>query len=380
MDNTFQFIAIIFWLTVIAIAIYWFLKFYEKNDEEKEDHYSLGLKYIVESKKRKAIEYLKEAIRKDSNNVDAYVKLGNVLREEGAGKKAILVHKDLMLRADITPDDRYNVLQSLSEDMISLKQDTKAESFLEQMRSLYPNDEYSLIELLKLYENAKDFKKAIKLLELNKTIEVPDREIRLAMYHVIIGLEKVEQGKEKDARIIYKEALKINVKCEAAYILIGDSYWREDRKDESIEKWIEAATIIPEKAHFVFDRLEKGWFEKGEYYKLEEFFIGIMQKRPSDEKALLFLAEIKAKKGEYTDAIAICDEFLNQNESKAVEAHRLIYELKKNKLTDSTREIVTFLDKEYGNEFEIYTCSVCNYKADEPLGKCPKCANWGKYV
>ena len=373
---------ILVWLTIFLSSFYWFYKSYKSNTDVQENHYEKALRYILDNKKRKAIEHLKSAIRANSNNIDAYVRLGNILREEGAASNALRVHKDLTLREELSKEDRYNVLKSISADLVQLKQDEKATQFLEQLLEISPKDLYATRELLRIYENTSSYKKAYQLLLKSETTVVKDREIRLAMYKIIEGLEKIEHGHEKEARIIFKDALKQNGKCEAAYILIGDSYWRENRKDEALEKWLDAARLIPEKAHFVFERIEKGWFETGEFYKLEDFYNSLLQKKPYNIKAIIALVKLKSKKGEIEEAIATLSDYLAQDleDKEELVAHKIKLLEKQNKFKEASKLAVQYLNDHFFHNEHLYTCQNCHNVEDEPLGRCPKCGHWSQYL
>lgn len=380
LPNLDTFITLI-WIAAVFGLGYWFYITYKSNNEEVENHYEMGLKYIIEKKNRKAIEKLKEAIRYDSSNIDAYVKLGDLLREEGALKQAYKVHKDLILRAEISNEDKLNVLQSISQDLIKLKNEDQAVRFLKQIIELQNDNQYALNELLRIYENKGQFKDAFDLIHKIEDTLIDDKMTRLAMYKVLEGLNHVEQNKEKDARILFKEALKYDAKCEAAYILIGDSYIREDREDNAIEKWLECASEIPSKAHFLFERLEKAWFDSGEFYKLEDFYRSMVQKKPANVKALIALTEILVKKGEFKQAIDVCKEYLkSDSDNELVIAHLAEYLIANKNQKQANDLIIRYFQEKFENYLETYQCTVCNNIADEPLGKCPKCGSWSSYT
>jgi lipopolysaccharide biosynthesis regulator YciM len=377
---TLDFLFAIFWVGLIALSIIWFYKSYKDTSPEEINHYELGLKNIIEGKARVAIEHLKEAIRSDSSNIDAYVKLGNILRAEGAVSQALRVHKDLTLRADLSQDDRILIVKAIADDLIMLKREDQAQKFLEQLLASNPNED-AIFDLLKIYENKQLFAEAFKIIKLSKNEKIKDKTVRLAYYKVMLGLAKTEIGAEKEARLIYKEAIKINPKCEAAYILIGDSYLREDRKEDAINKWLECSQIIPEKSHFLFERLEKVWFDTGEFYKIEEFYLQQYQKRNSFTKALIALCEIKLKKGEIKQALGLCEEYLRNNPSdKYVRAYYISYELRDPNNRLVLGEMQQFLKSHYLTFLNDYNCAVCGKVEDEPLAKCNSCGSWGSFV
>lgn len=381
MTDSIQFFSVIFWLFLIGTAVYLFYKSYSQSDEEDVNYFEAALKNIVDGAPRLAIDNLKEAIRKDSSNVDAYTLLGNVLRKEGAYNQALKVHKDLPLRTDLSQEQRKNIHLALAKDLLALKKEDHALPHLKAVLKFSTKDTFVTTNLLRIYEKQHKFADAFALLNENSAL-TENRAIRLSMYKVLEGLEKVEDNKEKDARILFKEALKLEPKNEAAYILIGDSYMREEREDEAIDMWVKTAQEIPEKAHFVFERLEKGWFESGEFFKLEEFYRSLVQKKKKSGKAVIALAEILAKKGETEEALDLCRSYLSETESPDNTVHVFyLHTLLSAKQTKGVAgEVLSFLDASYLSKLELFICTVCKHESDEPHIKCPSCNSWNSFT
>jgi lipopolysaccharide biosynthesis regulator YciM len=371
--------SVIFWFFLLSTAAYLFYKSYKQGDEDETNYFELALRTMVEGNNRGAIDYLKEAIRRDTSNVLAYIYLGNLLRDEGALNQAVKVHKDLTLRADVSNAERYQIHLALSKDLIALKKEDLAIQHLQKVLSLQPNDAFASEELVRIYEKKNDFLSAFTILK-NGSKDDSKRTKKMSMYKVLEGLTKADESREKEARILFKEALKIYPKNEAAYILIGDSYQRENRLDDAIERWLKCANDIPEKAHFVFDRLEKGWFENGEFFKLEDFYRNLTQKKKKNPQAVIALAEILSKKGETDNAIAECKAFLEAEPANdLVHAYYLTLLVSGKTSKSANQEITQFLSDKFLNKLELFTCASCGNQADEPLAKCPTCSDWGAY-
>ena len=92
------FIIICFVLISGVLAYYLYTKVNPTKKSDIKELYAEGLDMLVSGKKYSAYNNFKEIISKDSNNVMAYLRLGQILRENGDNLKAIKIHKNLLLR------------------------------------------------------------------------------------------------------------------------------------------------------------------------------------------------------------------------------------------------------------------------------------------
>ena len=86
-------IDILFSILIIIIAsggIFFYVFNYMPNRKEQvKDLYSEGLDLLIDGKRKAAYQNFKDIIEKDSDNVKAYFRLGQVLREGGNSEQAI---------------------------------------------------------------------------------------------------------------------------------------------------------------------------------------------------------------------------------------------------------------------------------------------------
>ena len=56
-----------------------------------------------------------------------------------------------------------------------------------------------------------------------------------------------------------------------------------------------------------FERLEKAWFEKGQFSKIEELYMSMLEENPEYLPAIIALSEIYRKKGEHSQALKLLE-------------------------------------------------------------------------
>ena len=89
-------------LLIVAIGAGFILVYifnYKPNKKSRvKDLYAEGLDLLITGKRRAAYQIFKSIIDKDSSNIKAYLRLGQVLREGGNPLQALKIHKGLLYR------------------------------------------------------------------------------------------------------------------------------------------------------------------------------------------------------------------------------------------------------------------------------------------
>ena len=319
-----EFYLIAFLLIAIVLgALY--IYYDRKRSKVKDDtSYIEGLKFMAEGENRRAIEKFKEAVRQNSENIDAYIKIGVILREEKLFTNAIRIHKDLMLRGNLNHSDKNEVKRNLALDYWYAGDYQKAEPLLNDFRQDKKFSTWVMPFLLQIYEDREDWQSAFNLYHRSSLADTPAGKTKLAFFKVKQGQEAAKQGEEKHARTIYKEALKIDKSCAQAFASLGDSYWKEKRQADAIHVWTDLFKRMPDKAELVFDRLERALYEKGQFSKIEELYLNLIQENESNISAIVSLANIYRKKGEYNDAMKLLQAALKKDVNDSVIKREMI--------------------------------------------------------
>lgn len=344
---SFEFWLIAFIICVVVIAGFYLFYLFKKREEKKVDNsYLLGLKYMVEGENRRAVEMFKEAVRHNSENIDAYIKLGVILRNEKLYTNAIRIHKDLLLRAKLSASEKNEIKFNLALDYIQSESEEKAMSFLEDIKSDKKYGPELTRSLLGIYEKKNAWDKALDAIKSQPYSKTEEGKQKLAFYKVKKGEGLDKSGNGKDARILYKDALKIDPKCSSAYLYIGDSYIKEDRASDAINNWTNFCEKVPEDAHLVFDRLEKAWYEKGHFGKIEELYLSLIEKDENNIHVIVRLAAIYRKKGDIKQALRI----LNDAQKKDVLQDIINFEIAKvlfenGQYKDSAKQAIQLAEK-----------------------------------
>ncbi len=364
-------------IAAIAIFILYYIYSYRRSDQENKDNtaYLLGLKAMVEGEHRLAIEKFKEAVHQDTNNVDAYIKLGDVLRQSELSNNAIRIHKDLTLRGNIPEEQLRQLWYSLALDYWAAGKPDQAEVYLQKLLPFKRYKEKITPKLIELYEEKANYEKAFQILNKSQWAKSAEHKKKLALYKVLSALPLLENGKGKEARIAFKDALKIDDGNSAAYTFIGDSYLNENRLDDAIKTWMEFCKKYPKRAFILFPRLEKAWYDKGQFDKTEALYEQILKKDSNNRSALIALSRIYTKKGDYPTAIQLIEEGIKQGgEVHALKAELTRIYQAKSQYKDAANTALEILDNIPQTSAEKpFVCPSCQLQTEDPFWKCPKC-------
>jgi lipopolysaccharide biosynthesis regulator YciM len=370
----------LFWALVILGVIYFGWKFYSHFRARKREVYSPyidALNLIIAGEKVRAVEKLREAVHLDTNNIDAYIKLGNLLRELNRLDSAIKIHQNLTFRANLKSFQRLEIFKSLAVDYHKSGNIDKSLEMLDKVIAIDEENLWALEEKLVIYETKKEWENAFETLEKILKLKKKDKDARLGFYKVYQGLDLHGKNEGKEARIKFKEAMKSDENCQPAYMYLGDSYIKEDRKEEAVEVWKEFIEKFPSESYKVFDRMEKVLFEIGKFDEIENVYSSILEKDPDNMIAILALADIYDKKGETKNAINLCQSVLEKH-PESLFARRFL--VKMYHKAGNTKQALNYA-LELANQLysEIYRCKSCGFKSKEPLWLCPQCHKWDSF-
>ena len=294
-----EYILIFVLLFVVTVGLYaLYSKYVDKKSSNESGVYVKALQDLLDGRIESAFSNLRQAVSEDSDNIDAYLRLGQILREHGKPERALQVHKDLTLRDGLTAGQKATVLKELFLDYSSLKDTDMAEAALKELLSYDSGNRWGHIKLLALQKEESKWEEAydsaVKILKL----ESDKSKKPLAVFKYNIGMDLTKKRDYHKARVLFKEALGLDPKYSDAFIAIGDSYAQEERYEDAVNFWEKLIEAVPSDGGRVIDRLKRSLFDLGRFGDIESVCEKILEQVPADRKAKLTLAEIHKKKGE----------------------------------------------------------------------------------
>ncbi|SYZ73211.1 putative Tetratricopeptide repeat protein [Candidatus Zixiibacteriota bacterium] len=375
-------IVVIFLLALISLIFIYI--YYDRIKKEKKvkdpTTYIEALKSLLDGQEETAFAGFREVVAEDSTNVDAYVRIGDILRKYGKPDKALQVHKDLTLRHGLSSGEKSTILRSLADDFFALGDMASAMAAIKELISIDGNNKWATERMLDVYAQTGDWDAAFEMKEKLTKIEGGKGKKELAFYKFFQGEKLTAQKEYHKARLHFKEAIGIDPACVPAYIYIGDSYLSENREEDAVEFWQKLIKVMPDASKYVLGRLKKALFDLGRFGEISSICTEILEVSPKNLEARMTLAEYHYKKGEYS----IASEHLSQAAEDHPDSYLPILDLAKLYLTIGDKRHLGELINKLEDRRELienqYHCDRCGYKSKTKKWFCPSCKAIDSFV
>jgi lipopolysaccharide biosynthesis regulator YciM len=365
-------------LAVLALGAAYFLIWYWKKLGKRRETltptlYLDALKNLLSGEENLAYQKLKMVVASDSGNVDAYLRLGDILRHRRQLERAIQIHRDLLLRPNLSEAEKALVLKSLAADYLDARDWERAATTLEELSGLDGYDAWSAEKLAAAYEKKKNWEEAKKAYAKYLKFRGEKDTAYLAKFHLLAGRDFAEKKEYHKARLEFKEALNYDEKLDLAHMYIADSYQTEKRTEDAIEFWKKFLSVSPQLGFLVYPKLERAYFELGKFGDITEVYSEVLQKDPKNSYALLGLARILEKRGRANQAMEQYSSILEGDPAFAPARQALARLLLEQKRPSEALRETEFLLEHLAVMREEFYCARCGWTSSDYFFLCGSC-------
>jgi len=334
-------------LILVIIGGLTFFYIQPKQQAKTESIYTDALNAMVRGDKRTALKHLRDVVKQDTNHVDAYLQMGDILREEGNALAAIKIHQSLTVRPNLKNDVKIHIHRSLALDYNQISQLAKARREVELLLKLDKKNLWANEFLLALFEKQKDWDKATQISKIIQKVKQLQDPTQIARFLVLKGMDKHEKGKVDEAIKTFDIAAKTDPNYEKTYLCLGDIYLVKRDLVKAIDNWEKYALLNPENGKMIYSKIEAALFDLGRFSEVEKFYERIVDKDPSNLSALTKLANVLEEKGEHNSALSLVEDALSKNQT-SIHAHLMKLKLslqvsKPNELSNQIDKIIQLL-------------------------------------
>ncbi len=340
--------------------------------------YFRGLNFLLNEQPDKAIEAFIEAARVDPETVEMHFALGNLFRRRGETDRAIRVHQNLIGRDGLNDEQRLQALAELGQDYLKAGLLDRAENVFDKLLGTR-RDEEALRSLLEIYQQEKEWQKAISIAG-----RLPDHAghmwaKEIANFHCELAAAAMLDGDKQTAKAQLDAALGANRKCVRATIQLGELALLDNDAATAIEAWKRVEQQSPQYLSLVGSRLVEAYRSEGREEQGVALLKSWLAQHPSLDLLDAVFQSALAGSGPEAAYSLVRDE-LRRNPTllgldKLLEAQILVaplerradLELMKNLIHDHTRRVAR------------YRCDGCGFKARQFYWRCPACGGWETY-
>ena len=302
-------------LILISLGVLGFFIFRKpKKKQPTQSIYTKALNSIIQGETKVALKHLKDVVKQDTNHIDAYLQIGNILREEGNIEAAIKIHRSLTVRPNLGRSVYRQIHKSLALDyykngnLIRAKEEA-LKVVKSNKKNLWANQ-----FLLEISEDQNDWKEAAQLSKTVQRIKSSKNPEQLSRFLVFQSMDKLKNHQSNEAIILLKKAIKNSPTFSLPYQKLGDVFYQENKLEDAIKNWEKFVELNPGESKKTLSKIESAYFDIGQFDDVEKFYNRVIQKNPSNLIALVNLANLLQQKGEYDTSMSLIDDALLQNE------------------------------------------------------------------
>jgi len=360
------------YIFLFFVLIWLGLSIFSKMSEKIKYHhqntsYLKGLEAMIEGKQDKAIKMFRDVLEKDPSNIESYLYTGNLLREKGEVKKAIKIHKNLLVNPLLNNEQKNKLKEALAEDYLKDQDWTKALPMLETLYNKNSKSKTLSNKLMNVYEKLKQWDKALNVAK--RTFDSK----KLAHYATYLATEVLEKDKKKASKFI---AIGEKEDVSYAYYLHGKLLISEGDESGGLEYIKKSISINPNKAFLYLPLLEEYMFEEGQFGGLEPYLKSKLEENPDNIYILASYISILKKKGKSETAKEILEESIKNFD---INDHNIFLSLAIISTEIDGETVSKYLAKAKNvmNKRQLFKCSECNSEMKEFSWKCNNCGSFG---
>jgi lipopolysaccharide biosynthesis regulator YciM len=340
--------------------------------------YFKGLNFLLNEQPDKAIEVFIDAVKVDPQTIELHFALGNLFRRRGEIERAIRMHQNLVSRADLGTEQKTLALYELAQDYLKAGLLDRAEElFLKLEHTAYA--EPVLEFLLEIYEQEKDWQKAIVIAGKLETVTGHSHQKNIANFHCEMASNEMMHSRADAARPFIERALSHHRLCVRANLLLGDLEWSQGNVQAAISAWKRIESQNPDYLSLVAERLFRAFKKQDKAAEGVTLLRGYLAKYPSQDLLSTVFDGVLTLEGGQAAYALVRDELRRLPTllglDKLLEAQLIEAPAEKRPDLEMTRNLV----HQHSRGLAMYKCDHCGFRARQFYWHCPACASWETY-
>ncbi len=340
--------------------------------------YFKGLNFLLNEQPDKAIEAFIEVVKVEPQTIELHFALGSLFRRRGEVERAIRMHQNLVERDDLPQEQKFDALFELAQDYLKAGLLDRAEELFAKLRGSQ-HAEAALKYLLEIYEQEKDWRKAVDTAQELETVTGQSHQKEIANFYCEMASRAVIDSRPEDARPFLERALAHHRLCVRANVLLGDLETALERPAAAIEAWKRIEMQNPDYLSLVAEKLIGAYKQLDKAQEGLNLLRGFLGKYPSLDVLNVVFTCILDQQGAEPAYQLVRDEMRRSPTllglDKLLEAQLLDAPVQRRQ----DLELVKNLVHQHTRTLAMFKCDTCGFRARQYYWHCPACGEWETY-
>lgn len=372
-------------VALLPLAAYSGYRIGRRNQRRKDDRvhgglsqrYFVGLNHLLNEQPDKAIDTFVKMLEVDSETVETHLALGNLFRKRGEVDRAIRIHQNLIARPSLPSGVRKLALMELGLDYMAAGLFDRAESIFKELLLEPQHKATSLRQLMLIYQQTKDWDKAVKAAEKLQELDNENHAPEIANFYCELAEQQAEAMQYKPAFQSLKRALQFDPKCVRANMLRSQIALRQNQPKLALKYYRELAQQNPAFISEILPDLEQCFLQLKDSKGYRQFLEQTLNNGGGISVALAYAELLREDKDDRTAADFIAQQLHNKPSLKG-----LLWLIEKHieHAQESARPSLKILYQIVSRSFEskpVYRCNHCGFGSKTLFWQCPSCKHWG---
>ncbi len=374
-----------FFLVLLSIGIAWYLGYRARPQEEADvqkkflpKDYFVGLNFLLNEETDKAVDVFIKMLEIDSDTVETHFAVAKLFRRRGEVDRAIRIHQNLIARPQLERVYREQSMFELGQDYLSAGVLDRAERIFLELVSAKSHSAQALYTLLDIYQQEKDWQKAIEMAGKYEAVTRQNMqpviaqhycelaEIAFAKHDVKMAANYLDQSIDADPACVRASLLQAKLKIEAQEYKAAIKILKRI-KDQNPSYLTESLDLLAS----CYEHLDQK----------EEFVVylkDLVEKYPQIPAVLILTEQIKRWRGSEVAAQFVADYVRRYPSLRGLYALVDLYLLNaKEGQAKQDLFILHKLMKKVVDNKPNYQCNSCGLAGKTMHWHCPGCRQWG---
>lgn len=367
-------------LFLLLAAAGWAMgRFGERDDEDAPPplniDYLKGLNFLLNEQTDQALEHFLRMVRVDDKTIETHFALGSLFRRRGEIDRAIRIHQNIIARPDIASEQRDQALYSLAKDYLAAGLLDRAENLFVRLAQGSRYQVQSLEALCGVYEQERDWEKAIDAGQRLEVIGGRSLALQIAHYHCELAEAAALKKDFAAARKFVKKAQAGRPRTMRGALTRAHIARDTDDNKTALKLY---HRIIDENTYLIAEALPEIvaiYKRENATAELERALQALLKKNPDMASLVAYTAIVNDLGG-----IKVIDDCVEQymlNEptlGEFVDLQQLSSGDKESNVS-ALAKVRSALSK-LASATPRYQCQECGFSSQRLLWQCPSCRNW----
>ncbi len=377
--------SLLFLLLPVAAASGWLLarRHYRGHDGgtgKLNVDYLKGMNYLINEEPDKAVEVFMHLAEVDNDTVDTHLALGSLFRRRGEVDRAIRIHQNLIARPTLGREPKNRALFELGRDYMKAGVLDRAESLFSELREAGAYVPDALKFLLQIYEQEKDWQRAISAARQLEYASGTSMRVTIAHYYCELAQAAHAQGNSRLSQDRLRAAMSVDRNCVRASILQGRFRFARGDYRGALKSFHRILDQDPRFIGQVMSDVRQCFGRLGDFRGERQFLRDVAQKvrlrgaGSLDKLRLLGLRDPEALLAELERYV---------EEKPDVDGLYELLNLLLEKNDDTPRRALPLVRDALGKVLaraDHYRCSNCGFAGKALHWQCPSCKSWNTIV